>query len=71
MNFIEYPQDAMHFHCMLSCECAKPTVAGKQDTSGVTLRECKGKSVVNGELWNFPQHFLRSQNPLARKIHDS
>ena len=41
----------MHLHCMLSRECPKLTVAGEQDTTGVTLRECKGKPVVNGKLW--------------------
>ena len=63
MNLIKYPQDAMHFHCMLSCERAKLTVAGQQDTAGMTLRECKGKSVVNRELWSFRDSSLNSTIP--------
>jgi hypothetical protein len=60
----------MHFYCVLSRKYPELIVAGEQDTAGVTLRQRKSKSVVNGQAWTLPQHFLHAQNPLAWKVRD-
>ena len=70
IKLIDYPQDAVNFHFLLSRKNAKLIIAREQDAAAVRLGKCESKSVVNRKLRNFPHDLLCAQNPLAGKIND-
>ena len=70
MDFVDYPQHAMHFHLVNGREFAKRAVPAEEDAAGMALRERKCKSVMDGDGGNRLHDLPHSENPIAGQVHD-
>ena len=68
VQFINDPQDAVHFHLGLAGSGSQFIVAGEKDAAGMILGEREGEPVMHRELGKPAYMRLRTQHCFTRKI---